>query len=77
MGDPGQPSADAATYISVVRIKGPEAGDLYLELFCDMTDTAKQYVQRWLPITAASRLGKGIPQEKELLEKWLDVVEYE
>ena len=42
-----------------------------------MTDTAKQYVQRWMPITAASRLGKGIPEEKELLEKWLDVVEYE
>ena len=73
----GNASADAATTYLLFALKDQKLADLYLELFCDMTDTAKQYVQRWLPITAASRLGKGIPQEKELLEKWLDVVEYE
>ena len=64
-----------AAYLNAHRDVAVLGSDL--ELFCDMTETAKQYVQRWLPITAASRLGKGIPQEKELLEKWLDVVEYE
>ena len=73
----GNASADAATTYLLFALKDQKLADLYLELFCDMTDTAKQYVQRWMPITAASRLGKGIPQEKELLEKWLDVVEYE
>ena len=73
----GNASADAATTYLLFALKDQKLADLYLDLFCDMTDTAKQYVQRWLPITAASRLGKGIPEEKELLEKWLDVVEYE
>ena len=57
--------------------KLPETRFVRGSMFCDMSDIAKQYVQRWLPITAASRLGKNIPEEKELLEKWLDVVEYE
>lgn len=73
----GNASADAATTYLLFALKNQKLADLYMELFCDMSDTAKQYVQRWLPITAASRLGKGIPEERELLERWLDVVEYE
>lgn len=73
----GNASADAATTYLLFALKDQKLADLYMDLFCDMSDTAKQYVQRWLPITAASRLGKEIPGEKELLEKWLDVVEYE
>lgn len=73
----GNASADAATTYLLFALKDQKLADLYLNIFCDMSDTAKQYVQRWLPITAASRLGKGLPAEKDLLEKWLDVVEYE
>jgi thiamine kinase-like enzyme len=73
----GNASADAATTYLLFALKDQKLADLYMKLFCQMTDTAKQYVQRWLPITAASRLGKGIPEEKALLEQWLDVVEYE
>ncbi len=73
----GNASADAATTYLLFALKDQKLADLYMDIFCDMSDTAKQYVQRWLPITAASRLGKGIPAERELLEKWLDVVEYE
>ncbi|MDD3252025.1 MAG: phosphotransferase [Lachnospiraceae bacterium] len=73
----GNASADAATTYLLFALKDQKTADLYMDLFCEMSDTAKQYVQRWLPITAASRLSKGIPAEKELLENWLDVVEYE
>lgn len=73
----GNASADAATTYLLFALKDQKLADLYMDIFCDMSDTAKQYVQRWLPITAASRLGKGVPAERELLEKWLDVVEYE
>ena len=73
----GNASADAVTTYLLFALKDQKMADLYLETFCEMSDTAQQYVQRWIPITAASRLGKGIPEEKELLEKWLDVVEYE
>lgn len=73
----GNASADAATTYLLFALQDQKKADLYMDTFCEMSDTAKQYVQRWLPITAASRLSKGIPGEKELLEKWLDVVEYE
>lgn len=73
----GNASADAATTYLLFALQDQKLADLYMDTFCEMSDTAKQYVQRWLPITAASRLGKNIPAEKELLEKWLDVVEYE
>ena len=73
----GNASADAATTYLLFALHDQKMADLYMDTFCEMSDTAKQYVQRWLPITAASRLGKGIPGEKDLLEKWLDVVEYE
>lgn len=73
----GNASADAATTYLLFALKDQAMADLYMDTFCEMSDTAKQYVQRWLPITAASRLGKGIPAEKEMLESWLDVVEYE
>lgn len=73
----GNASADAATTYLLFALKDQVMADLYMDTFCEMSDTAKQYVQRWLPITAASRLGKGIPAEKEMLESWLDVVEYE
>lgn len=72
----GNASADAATTYLLFALKDQAVADLYMDMFCEMSDTAKQYVQRWIPITAASRLGKGIAEEKELLEKWLDVVEY-
>ena len=73
----GNASADAATTYLLFALKNQDLADLYLNEFCEFTDTARQYVQRWIPITAASRLSKAIPEEKELLEKWLDVVEYE
>ena len=38
--------------------------------------TSKQYVQAWLPIVAAAQLIKGKPEEKDLLMKWIDVVDY-
>ena len=73
----GNASADAATTYLLFALQDQKLADLYMNKFCDKSDTAKQYVQRWLPITAASRLAKAIPAEKELLTQWLDVVEYE
>ncbi|MEG0214977.1 MAG: aminoglycoside phosphotransferase family protein, partial [Hungatella sp.] len=61
----GNASADAATTYLLFALKDQKMADLYMDTFCEMSDTAKQYVQRWLPITAASRLAKAIPAEKE------------
>lgn len=74
----GNASADAArTYLMFSLNNGKEMADKYLKLFCDKSDTAKQYVTKWLPIVAASQSVKGKEDEKEFLAKWIDVVEYE
>ena len=74
----GNASADAARTYLVFYLKGEtELAEKYLNLFCKKSDTAKQYVQKWLPIVAASQSVKRNQEEKELLMKWLDVVDYE
>ena len=54
-----------------------ELAKKYLDLFRKKNDVAKQLVQKWIPIVAASQSVKNKPEEKELLTKWIDVVEYE
>lgn len=74
----GNGSADAARTYLLFCLKGEqERAEKYMNLFCKKSDTAKQYVQKWLPIVAASQSVKEKPQEQELLMKWVNVVEYE
>lgn len=74
----GNASADVArTYLLFCLRGNEEMAERYLDLFCKKSDTAKQYVQRWLPIVAASQSVKGKPEEREFLLKWADVVDYE
>ena len=48
-----------------------------MDLFRKKPDPAKQYVQKWLPIVAASQSVKGKAEEREFLMHWVNVVEYE
>ncbi|MBR2406174.1 MAG: phosphotransferase [Clostridia bacterium] len=73
----GNASADAArTYLLFCLNGEKELAKQYLELFCQKSDTARQYVQKWMPIVAASQSVKGNPEEREFLLSWVDVVEY-
>ncbi len=74
----GNASADTArTYLLFCLSGDIKMADMYLSLFCEKNDTAKQYVQQWLPIVAASQMVKGKPEEKEFLMKWTNVIDYE
>ena len=74
----GNASADAArTYLLFWLAGDIEGAEKYLDLFCKKSDTAKQYVQKWIPIVAASQSVKGKPEEREFLLHWADVVEYQ
>ncbi len=74
----GNASADAArTYLLFCLAGKQEVADKYLDLFCKKSDTAKQYVQKWMPIVAASQSVKGNEEEKEFLLSWVNVVDYE
>ena len=74
----GNAAADAARTYMLFCLKGmDEVAEKYLDLFCKKTDTAKQYVQRWMPIVACTQSVKGKESEQEFLERWVNVVEYE
>ena len=74
----GNASADVArTYLLFCLDGDKEFADKYLNLFCKKSNTARQYIQKWMPIVAASQSDKGRPDEREFLLSWVDVVDYE
>lgn len=74
----GNASADAARTYLTFRLSGDEeAAESYLRLFCRKSDTARQYVEKWMPIVAASQSVKGKAEEKELLMSWVNVVDWQ
>ena len=73
----GNASADVARTYLLLSLKDSKLADLYMDLFCEKTGTDKRYVQGWLPIVAAAQLVKKRPEEKELLEKWINVFPYQ
>ena len=74
----GNASADVArTYLLFWLAGDKETAEKYLKLFCKKSDTARQYVEKWLPIVAASQSVKGKPEERELLLSWVTIADYE
>ncbi len=74
----GNASADAArTYLLFCLSGDTETAQKYLDLFCKKSDTARQYVQKWMPIVAASQSVKGNADEREFLLSWVGVVDYQ
>lgn len=73
----GNAGADAAITYLRFTLSRPELADTYLKLFCKKADMAIQYVQTWMPVVAAAELAKHNEAEKEILEKWISVAEYQ
>ena len=74
----GNASADVArTYLLFWLSGDSEGAELYLDTFCKKSNTKKQYVQKWMPIVAASQSVKGNDHEREFLMNWVGVVDYQ
>ena len=73
----GNASADVARTYLLFCLEDQKKADMYMDLFCKKTGTARKYVQTWLPIVAAAQLSKKRPQEAELLHKWANVCDYQ
>ncbi|ETP72229.1 phosphotransferase family protein [Lachnospiraceae bacterium JC7] len=71
----GNASADVARTYTTLYLYDQKAADKYYADFCSKTNTDKSYVHKWLPIIAAANLTKNRPEEKEILEKWLNVAD--
>lgn len=73
----GNASADVAMSYLLMKMDGRhELAEKYLDLFCEKTETDKRYVLSWLPIVAVSYLEKCSPENKAMLESFINVVEY-
>ena len=74
----GNASADVAKTFLLFSLNGQtELAEKYLNLFTEKSGLEKRGIQRWVPIVAAVQLKKGGVENKEFLEKWIDVVDYE
>lgn len=74
----GNASADAARTYLYFLLKGEDSvAEKYIKLFGKKADVARQYIDRWMPIVAAVQAEKGKPEEREMLLKMVDVVDYE
>lgn len=74
----GNASADVANSYLLFYLEGKEQlADRYLDLYCKKSDTAKQYVQKWIPIVAAARIAVANSDELPLLKRWADIADYE
>lgn len=74
----GNASADAARTYLVFNLEGnTQLAEKYLKLFCKKADIPIQLVQRWMPIVACSESTKNIAGERELLDRWVNVVDYQ
>jgi aminoglycoside phosphotransferase (APT) family kinase protein len=74
----GNGSADAARTYLRFRLAGRDAvAETYIKLFCLKCDKARQYVQKWLAIVAATQMVKEKPEERDLLMTWAHVGDYE
>lgn len=73
----GNASADVARTYLLFWLNGDiDGAKEYLKLFCEKSGTPLQYVQKWMPIVAASQSVKGKEKEREFLLSWASVVEY-
>lgn len=74
----GNASADAArTFLTFSLTGDAQTADRYLDLFCEKSGTEKRYVQKWMPIVAASQSVKGNMEERDFLLRWASVADYE
>ena len=74
----GNASADVARTYLLFCLKGDtDDAEYYLDTFCKKSNTEKRYVQKWMPIVAASQSVKGNEKEREFLMNWVSVVDYQ
>ena len=73
----GSPVFDAARTYLLFSLEGKKKlAEKYLALFEEKSGIKRKDILRCVPIVACTQKMKGIPEEQEFLEKWIDVVDY-
>jgi tRNA A-37 threonylcarbamoyl transferase component Bud32 len=73
----GNASADVArTYLLYLLAGQIDFAEYYMNKFCEETCTAREYIEKWIRIVAASQSVKGNKEEFPFLNAIVDVVDY-
>ena len=73
----GNASADVARTYLLFWLNGDISGaEIYLDKFCEKSDTEKQYVKKWMPLVAAAQSLEGNEKEREFLMSWVSGAEH-
>lgn len=74
----GNSAGDSAMTYLIFLLEGKnEIAEKYLNVFSNKSGISKSDIQKWIPIVAAIKMEKAKDSEKDLLQKCIDVVEYE
>ena len=73
----GSPAADVAMTYLLFALDSKEQAEAYLELYCNRADMPMQVVRQWMSIVAASELARKRDVDNDLLESFIDVVDYQ
>ncbi len=74
----GNASADVARTFLIFSMEGKnDLAEKYLNRFSEKSGIAKEYIQRWIPIVAATQLTKGIEEEQEFLRNWINIIDFQ
>lgn len=74
----GNASADVANTFLIFTMHGKaDLANKYLDMYCKKANKNKKEIQEWIPIVAALRRTYGKEEEKEFLEKWIDIVDFQ
>lgn len=74
----GNAEADVARTYLLFWLAGDISGaEKYLGLFSQKSGKDKKDIQKWMPLVAAAQTAKGNEKEREFLNSWVNVVDYE
>lgn len=73
----GSPVFDAARTYLLFHLEGKDVlAKKYISLFEEKLGIKRKDILKCVPIVACTQKMKGVPEEQEVLEKWIDVVDY-
>lgn len=74
----GNASSDVArSYLLFYLTGNISLAEKYLSLYVEKSGTPKSYIQKWIPIIAASQLSVARPEEVEFLKQWINITDHE
>lgn len=74
----GNASADVArTYLLFAMEDKLDLANKYLERFSELSGIEVENIQEWIPIVAATQRTKNIEEEKDFLDKWINIIDFQ